>query len=491
MKSTLLGQTLGALTNDEFNKLGEALVSPIFNNSRYSAKCILLHSFLREKKMGDDATLQEAFTALYPGKPFNRSLLDNVLAAFLEATRRFIAYEKWQQEEGEVGKQLYMASFYRERNLPNRHQQIMGAIKRAASTNPLPSKQDYLFHKEQFDFSLHFQEVQIQHGFELYLLAFSKHFLMQALEVNMLLQHHQQLTSFEYGHWSKFHELTIELAKGYDFFGSPALKLLHDAQSLIDLSASLEEFQAIRQLFEQSRKQIPSHLQVHLASMLRHYFTAKINRGNQEDNLKLLALYQEHLGAGYLHENGQIPMISLLNMVNLALKADQSIWANQVLEENRHCISGSETPAVIYQLGKAYCLFHEKRFDAAHVFLVSAFDEMIAFENRSHFKDLALNRMTRVLEIKILYELDPTSSLLCDKLNAFKMFMHRNRQQPENMKFIHNNFIDLLRQLAKPSTQTNSNAAKKLLTKISNPGFLVADRKWVSDKIQAVLDKVK
>jgi hypothetical protein len=494
MNDTLLCQTLGAMTKDALAQMGCALLSPIFNPSRLASKCLNLFRFFEQKSFQDPITHESAFASIYPDKPFNRHLLDNVMSSLLEAVRQFIAYSQWLKQSGEMGKQLAMAKFYRETNFDHRFTQAIETIRREKSkqpASPLSTNslfQSFLLEKEVYDFQSPRNTLKSDLNLNATFEQFVLFVLSQGLELVLLLEHQRSLTSLDARYWDSLAAALQAMSQAYSFLQNPLPELYSMAIQLVKMEASIEEFDQFLLLLDNNNASLDREVYKLLASMSRHYCTANINRGSHPFRAVLQRLHKSHLSQGILHENGQIPLSILLNMVNNALGTGEFAWAKQVLETNQHCIGGSESPEVAYQVILAQCLFKQKDFQAASSCLDAAFDEMANLESRSNFKDSSLKLMAKNLEIQLLYETDCSSSLLTDRLNAHKMFIHRNKHINSSHKTLYNNFVDLLKQLTQPATQTDAKKAKKLLGKLKQPGFLIADRRWVTEKVEALIN---
>lgn len=480
------------MTLDEFRRFGDLLNSPFFNHTRLSAKCLELYRFFLDRGFENELDYEEAFAVLYPGKPYNRHLINNVMTALLEQARQFIACQFWQKSQGEAGVQLAMLKFYRERQLDNRFVQTLEKIRREQASEPATFGEERYFQRYQletevFDFhnlndnqkGLHFISPVVE-NFRQFVVASGLKLLLKFMQHNDRSQADlEQLAIFE----NEIRAMRSNLGP----FDEPLIYLLEMAVTLLRQDTSDQDFESFLDLLAAHWQQISPGERRQLAGIARHYCNQRINRGGRHFRPVLFQLYQSHLPLGLLYEQGRIPQANLFNMINIALGESEIEWAEQALETHRHFIAGSDYPEAIYLICKAFCLFSKRDFHAAYTALNDAFTEMANHELRIHLKDLGLNKMARVLEIKILYEIDPGASLLTDRLNAFKMYLHRGVKHPAGKRELHNNFVDFLKQLTLPAIQSNPQRAKKLLEKLDRPGFLIADRRWVTEKVEALL----
>lgn len=493
MNETLLCQTLMAMTNDEYRQFGEALHSPLFSHSRLSAKCIELHRFFQENGLNFSVSNEEAFAAIYPAKPFSKHSLDNVMSALMDSAREFIAWRQWRNQVGEVGVRLEMARFYRERSLEHRFSQTIEQVHRLLEKQPPDLSADIHFQKYLVELEVYHRAASIndlQNDLNLPATSdnFIQYYLAQGLELALRLEHQAKLTALEFNRFKAFSINLRSLAAQSPYIQNPLIELLEMAFQLVNYEASSEVFGRYVSLLDAEGHRLKFTTHFLLATMARHYCLGMINRGKPQYRPILLGLYKTHLLRGLLYEQGNILHNSLLNIVNMAVGENEGEWAKNFLEAHRFRITGSQSPEVAYHFIKAFLCFNMKDQQGASNALDEAFEEILRLESRSHFKDFNLKLMARKLEIQILYEKDCKSSLLTDRLNAHKMFLHRNKYLNDSHKILHNNFVDLMKQLTQPATQTNAKKAKKLLEKLKQPGFLIADRRWVTEKVEALIN---
>ncbi len=489
MNDTLLCQTLKALAPVEHRLLAQALQSPLFNPSRLAPKCIELHRYLFEKGFDHELKHEEAFAFTYPGKPFNRALLDNVMSALMDCIREFIAWRQMRQVAGEAGTRLEMARFYRANNLHHRFEQSIEQVRRQLKKQANSLSIDIHFQYFQVEMEVYdhlsvINDLQNDLNLPAATESFIQYYLAQGLELALRLAHQANLTALDFSHFDAFSESLRSIAKGNSYFHNPLIEQLCLAFELLDVKTPEVVFHRFVALFNQENHRLKFNTLHFLATMARHYCLGKINHGEAYYRPVLLGLYRSHLEMGLLYEKEKILHNTLLNIVNMAVGENEGSWAKEILEAHRFRITGSESQEASYFFIKAFLCFNQNNFGEAGLALEAAFAEINRLESRSHFKDFNLKLMARKLEIQILYENDPTSTLLCDRLNAHKMFVHRNRYLTNSHKTLHNNFVDLMKQLVSPASQTDSKRAKKLLDKLQQPGFLIADRKWVTEKVQ-------
>jgi hypothetical protein len=492
MNDTLLFQTLCALSSKEHEQLKHALQSPLFNPSRLAAKCLELHGFFIGKGFENKLSGEEAFAALFPNKIYNKAMLENTMSALMDGVRAFVAWQMTMKQRGETGTRLEMARFYQQRGLPHRFLQTIQQVRRLQEKKPVLRSsaayfQEFELEMEVYRYHAVLNDLQNDLNLPATLDSFIQYYLAQGLELGLRLEHQSNMTALDFSRYDGFLDSIKEFAAANGFFKNSLLEMLCLAYQLLSHEAPETIFLRYVRLLNEEGDSLEFSTHHFLATMARHYCLSKINHGEPAYRPILLALYKTHLAKGLLDEKGKIPHNTLLNIVNMAIGENEAEWATSMLEAHRHRIIGSDSQAASYFFIRSFLAFNQKDLEMAASALDEAFLELNRLEARSHFKDFNLKLMARKLEIQILYETEPDSTLLYDRLNAHKMFVHRNRYLTSTHKTLHNNFIDLMKQLILPACQTDSKRAEKLHEKLQRPGFLIADRKWVTEKVQALM----
>ncbi len=488
MNETLLCETLGALTQDEQSQLKKALLSPLFNPSRLASKCAELYFFFQQRGFEQPISYEEAFNSIYPDKPYNKALLENVMSALMDCVRELIAWQQVRQRNGATGQRLEMARFYRERRLGQRFEATIDQARRELKKQPSALSastqfQQFQIEKEIYDHRSIHNDLQNDLNLPVTADSFIQYNLVQGLELALRLAHQAKLTSLEFAQYDNLSMRLLGFAKASDY-RNPLVELLCFGFELLNAQTSEAVFQRFNTLFNTVVGDINFQTSQFLATIARHFCLEKINHGQAAFRKVLFDLYKSHLSQGLIYDNGKILHNTLLNIVSIAVGENEGTWGEDVLESHRYSIIGCECQESSYFFIKSVMHFNQKNFHEAGLALDKAFLEIKKVEARNHFKDFNLKLMARKLEIQILYESDPYSTLLNDRLNAHKMFVHRSRHLTSSHKTLHNNFVDLMKQLISPNKQK---MAKKLNEKLQIPGFLIADRKWVTEKVAALV----
>lgn len=243
-----------------------------------------------------------------------------------------------------------------------------------------------------------------------------------------------------------------------------ALVFLLDAHD-----TKLELFQEIAHQLDQYGHLIEEEKEKALQTLLRIFATGRYNQGEQAYLHISFQLYQAHLAAGYLYFEGKIHSQTLLNMVTIGLRVKAFEWVTQLLEANNNLLLDQDAAPNACRFNYALLAFYQGDLEAALSWLDDSYHNI--------YYRLAARR----LEIMIYHE---QQSVLFDaKIEAFKVYIFRlsQNQLPLKHKELNNNFIDILRQIAHPSTLGNTKRKTKIRAKIKATAHL-AEREWLLAK---------
>lgn len=105
------------------------------------------------------------------------------------------------------------------------------------------------------------------------------------------------------------------------------------------------------------------------------------------------------------------------------------------------------------------------------------------YKNAGHylsktFEELQFKTASKILELKLLYEIrDPD---LHKKLNAAKVYFHRDAALPAIKKIAANKFTDYVKQISIPGTSRNKTRLNKILDKLKEEPQ-VAEKLWLTE----------
>ncbi|MBA2422772.1 MAG: hypothetical protein H0V61_06060 [Chitinophagales bacterium] len=206
-----------------------------------------------------------------------------------------------------------------------------------------------------------------------------------------------------------------------------------------------------------------------LSKLTENYCVRQINKGLHEYYEMLYQLMTDRFS-----RESKLSAVEFKNFITICLRSEKAGEVLKFIDESRGKIFPDEIreDAVNYAMARYY--FHEKDYNHVLKLLqqVSYFDPFYKIDSKK-------------LLIQTYYELEEWDSLE-SAMNAFRVFIHRNKAISEVHKLNNQNFINLLFQLI-PLHSGQSKKLLKLKNTIAKKEAL-AERDWLLKKM-AVLER--
>lgn len=202
-----------------------------------------------------------------------------------------------------------------------------------------------------------------------------------------------------------------------------------------------------------------------------NYAIRKIRAGKLEYQAIALKIYVETINEKILLDNNQLSPWVFGNVVKLALKVKDPTWVEQFINEKAELL-----PPATYQNALNYNLaelkYVTKNYEVAQQKLAMV-----------ELSDLNYYLGARILLSKIYFENDEIEPLL-SLINAFNIFLKRNKEISEGIKQSCLNFCQILYQLVRQ----NEKRMAGMQEEITNMGLLV-QRDWLLQQHQELMKK--
>jgi hypothetical protein len=225
----------------------------------------------------------------------------------------------------------------------------------------------------------------------------------------------------------------------------------------------------LQRMMEQAADQIDQDDIRLLGKLAENYCIRQINKGLRE---YYEVLYQ--LMSDRFKRESEISAVEFKNFVTICLRLKKTKEVQDFLKKNKGHIYPAEVREDAVNYSKARIHFHLKEYSSVLKLLqqVSYFDEFYKIDSKK-------------LLIQTFYELKEWDSLE-SAMNAFRVFIHRNKAISEVHKLNNQNFINLLFQLVSVPGGTSKKIIKLEQTIIKTEAL--AEREWLLHKT-AELDK--
>lgn len=231
----------------------------------------------------------------------------------------------------------------------------------------------------------------------------------------------------------------------------------------------IAHFTQLKRLLDEHSLKFPPEEARDMYAYAQNYCIRKINAGRQEFLSEYLQLSKAALQKNLLLVDGYISPWTFKNIVSVACRTGEIPWAEQFIKNYRSQLNAKfRTNAFHYN--QAYVLFSKKQYGDALKML-----------NQVEFTDIFYALDGRTMQIKIYYELDEPDPLQ-SAIDAFRVYLRRNKTLSENVKRLYSNFLKFAARLSRIPSGDNTRLAA--LGKQVEETRNVADIRWLQQKTE-------
>jgi hypothetical protein len=245
------------------------------------------------------------------------------------------------------------------------------------------------------------------------------------------------------------------------------LAYFHAYKALTDKSES-NDFQALKQIITQENPIFPQNEIRDLYILAINFCIKKLNSGARQFELEALDLYKNGLSNGAILENNALSPFTYKNIMMLALKQGEYVWAKQFLSDFKRYLPEREREN-LFKYNFALFYFRQKDYTQAMQLLQEV-----------TLKEVLYNLDARRVLMCIYYELGEFTAL-DSHLETFSVFLHRQK----DLGYHKNSYQNLVKFVKKLLQMDKSNASLKaqLRQEIDNTKELT-ERDWLLEQLQ-------
>ncbi|MBP8753845.1 MAG: hypothetical protein KBH39_06450 [Chitinophagales bacterium] len=473
MQNSKMISLLRHFSQKELTQLGEFIASPFFNKDE---DLILLFNYI--KKFGPEFTSskldrKELFNNKKSGLVLDEKKLSYMMSDIVKLTEQFIRYNKFNEQE--IEGYCNLMSVYNSWDDDKLYEQTMRKSKVALQNYPY--RNAAFFYKEylvESEMNVYFDRQKTRAYDESLQKAADRldlFYLSIKLKYSCELINRQKLVAAEY-ELRLLKEISSHLSEN-SYTSYPSISIYYQILMTFLESDNAEHFKKLKTLLVAHADKFPQPEARDMYMYAQNYCIRKINAGDMNFLTESLNLYKKAIEKEVLYEEGFLSPWSYKNIVVVALRAGDTAYAEQFIKLYNNAINPKfRNNAHNYNL--AYLQFYKGKHG-----------EALELLNKVEFTDIFYALDSRSLQIKIYYELDEWMSLQ-SALEAFRVYLRRNKTLSENMKTTYSNLVKFIDKLSRIQKGENAKL-EKLLNKIDETKQ-IADIRWLKTKVG---DKMK
>ena len=465
MENTKLIALLQTFNSRELRELKNYIASPFFNNN---SEVMLFYDYLKKYAPHFPPKKIErlrVYEKLFPSRTFDRKHFNYLTSDLFRLASDYIGYQKYKQQ-GQLS-QCHVLSSFVDRSLNREYQYLYQKI---VNEQEKSIRRDTAFYYQQhlladianryFDRQkVRKSDTKLQQAasyFDHYYLAQKLKYSVEILDRQLQLATEYQIDLLE--------EVQNYLKiKPYD--NVPPIAIYYKILQLLTHSENYNHFFDFKNLFQQYNDKFSESERRHIYMFALNYCIRKVREGVRIFWEEADILFKQGIEQKWLFEDGKLSPWTYKNAIRLAIRLEQYTWAEEfIVTYNKFLIDEFREDALYFNLAELH--YAQKKYNKALEYL-----------NQVSFSDIQYNLSTKRMLIKIYFELKEEEPLI-SLLNAFRLFLKRNKLLSEDITSSHLNFIAAINLLLKPNTENLHTLQEKI-----NTTKLLMERSWLQEQV--------
>ncbi len=470
-------RALGRLTIYDLNRFKKFVHSPYFNQNK---NLIALFDFYYKEiksEYSGEFDKKQIWNQVFKETKFNDARFRKYNTDLLSLLEEFLAIEQFKSQPLQESTNLLEAII--ENKMPELYNSVLKTTERLSDRH-LERNANYYFYqymaeKHRFNLTSEFEKKSasktkiqfyniqdINDNLDYFFVAEKLRYYCSMLSWKNVVKHEVELLVIED---------IVELVKDKKYYNIPTIGIYYQIYLTTIEPEAPEHYYKLKELIQKNLNLFPQQEAKHIFDAALNYCVRKVNKGEKSFNSELLNIYNEGLEQEVLLVNGEITPTSFRNICIIGLRLGDINWVENFI---------SEYSIKINQKYRSNAL----KFNSARVALFKKdYDALIDLLNEVEFDDRVYTLDSKLMLIIAYYEMQ-NKDLAQSTVNAFKVFLVRRKNIPDQYKLIFGNFNSFLEKIIKLEY---SKPRLEKLRKELEENTSVASKNWLKEKIDALL----
>lgn len=477
MKNLKIYKALGRLNIYNLNRFKKFIHSPYFNqNSNLTALFDHYYSLLK-KKLEIEYEKQTIWNNVFPKEPFKDARFRKYNTDLLSLLEEFLAVEQFKTKPLQESTNLLEAII--DNKMPELYNSVLKTTERLSDRH-LERNANYYFYqymaeKHRFNLTsefekksaskskLQFYNIQdINNNLDYFFIAEKLRYYCSMLSWKNVVKHDIELL---------FIEDIIELVQDHKYYDIPTIGIYYQIYLTTIEPDNVDHYYNLKKLIYKNIGLFPKQEAKQIFDSALNYCVRKSNAGNRAFNSELLNLYTEGLDNEVLLVDSYITATTFRNICLLALRLKKIDWTIDFIQQYASKLDPKYRNNAI-------------KFNSARVALFQKdYNSLIDLLNEVEFDDLVYTLDSKLMLIIGFYELG-NKDLALSSINAFKVFLVRHKNIPDQYKLIFGNFNSFVEKMIK--LEFSRKKLEQLLKDVEASNS-VASKNWLIDKLKQLL----
>lgn len=467
-------QMLMHFSTKELTRFGEYLESPFFNKDEQVS---MFYQYVRKyapefesRQLEKERILQKGI----PGLDINEKKLGYLMSDIVEHIEGFIRYNQHMADDMEG--YVHLLNMYNNWEADKFFEQTLREARTTLDADPYRNA-PYFYKAFLLQSELNtFFDRQKKRAYDASLQEAANYldlfYLSTKLKFSCELINRQKLVASDYT-LRLLKEISDHLRDNvYDDY--PSIGIYYQILMTFVEGENEVHFEKLKNLLTEHTDKFPPSEARDMYAYAQNYTIRKINAGEKQYLRQYFDISKAALEKGLLMVDGDLSPWTYKNLVVAALRVGEFEWAEQFIKSYKSKLNEKfRSNAYNYNLG-------------ALMFYKAQYGEALRLINQVEFTDIFYALDTRTMQIKIYYQLDEWDPMQ-SAIEAFKVYLRRNKTLSDNVKLLYNNFLKFTDKLSRLTKRDKQKLAE--LQERINETKQVADLGWLQSKVEEKLGK--
>lgn len=462
-------QTFITLTDEEREEFRDWLHSPFHNKSERLKT--LFDSLVAQGLKLDKKAI---FRFLYPNESYNELKINNLLSQLTRQLFDFLAFANYQQSNHL--QELCLIDELKQRNLDKLMLQEAKRLDKKRGKLSIQNTsyffENYMFYKQLDEHFLKQPKRAFDENLQLKNDNLDVFFVNTKLKIacDMLSRNVVIQADYETHHFETL-ERWLQTNERYLMF--PSVAVYYQIYQTIK-NGKIEDYQQLKQLLEENLIIFPNAELSRIYDYVLNFCIRQINHGNADFYREILEVYKFLLDNQIIFQNGFLAQWDYKNIITVGTRIGETEWTENFINNyKKHLPPKERENAFVYNKASFY-------------YATKAYKKSLQLLHEVKFTDTSYHLGAKIIQLKSYYELEEGEPFYA-LIDAFKIYVMRNRAISTYRKQANLNFIKLAKRIFKLKEQqflippsvfsTKWKSINDRLEKLEN----VANKAWLED----------
>lgn len=459
---------LKTFSSGEIRQFEDFVNSPYYNKNSQVSKAfeIIKESYPKFEASQLDRNI--LFAKIFPEETYNEQKLRYLLTDLTKIIEEFLCVRAIADEE--LFKLHLLLYTYRIRKLEKPFLNIYKSAQKLLEDWPRRdvshSFYEYLIEEDMYRFSSDKQEHMQKSNLQKVVDSLDKYFILNKMRYSAEILNNRNVVAINYKLF--LYEEIMNHLRNNPLEDVPAAKVYYTVIQTLTEPDNKLHLLSLLQLLKDYRDIFSKDELFDMYVYAKNFCIRRINNGATEYIRELFDLYKIILDNRIIFRDNYMSQWDYKNIVYLGLRLEEYSWVkNFIVKYNEELDPKTRKNAMSYNM-------------AYYHFFLNNYDETLTLLRSVEFSDVYYHLDSKSLLMKTYYELEETEPFF-SLIDAFKVYIKRNKQIPHSQKNNYNNLIKLISKLYKWKINPKKDI-KKLADEIEHTKP-IADIIWLKKKL--------